>query len=221
MTKNEMLDKAIYIQYPISYLKYRDYKVDRVIHKLPLPKVGMMYDKWKLNENHFTTMYHRMFSLPLLKTILNIEYNEEDFSIIQNKSSQFDISIQYPKNDYKYDIYGFDRNENFSHVSYNSLIENESLNSDITDYHRLYRYSHECSRIVNETIDSKRKLFISGDSQMIPVVPILSCFFKEIWYFDNRKQLILHDKWKEVEFSDVLIELNNNPLEKYVNVNFL
>jgi hypothetical protein len=54
---------------------------------------------------------------------------------------------------------------------------------------------------------------------MIPDIPVLSCYFKEIWYFDNRNNLILKEKYKDIKFDKILIELNNNPLSFYIDTN--
>lgn len=55
---------------------------------------------------------------------------------------------------------------------------------------------------------------------MIPDIPFLSCFFKEIWYFDNRKKIDLSDKWENEEFTDVLVEMNHLPISEYTETNF-
>jgi hypothetical protein len=217
--KQELLNKAIYIQYPLGYSQYREYNIEE-INKLPLPENGMMYDKWAKNTNHFTTEYHRLYSIPLLCKLLKLDYNESDFIFDERNSGDFDISILKPKIEYRYEVYGFTRDEHFEDLSFDDITTNTSINDDITDYHRLYRYSHECSRLINKTIKSKKILFISGDSQMIPDISFLSCFFKEIWYFDNRQKLPLFDKCKKTKFTDVLIELNHLPIEEYVNTNF-
>ena len=47
---------------------------------------------------------------------------------------------------------------------YDELKNNDNTPANITDYHKLYRYPHQCSRIINKTIVSDKKLFISGDS---------------------------------------------------------
>lgn len=219
MTKKQLLDKAIYIQYPLSYNGYKVLSIDNV-NKLPLPSKGMMYDKWTYNTNHFTTKYHRLYSIPLLCRLLNIDFKENDFVLDIRKSGEFDISLFKPKNDYKYEIYGYTRNEHFNDLMFYDITHNDSVSNGITDYHRLYKYSHECSRLINKTINNDRKLFISGDSQMIPDISFLSCFFKEIWYFDNRNKLILSDKWSSEVFTDVLIEMNHLPLTEYTETNF-
>lgn len=220
MTREELLEKAIYIQYPLTYTVYKNYGVNS-INKLPLAETGMMYDNWNKNDNHFTTEYHRLESIPFLCRLLNLPYNEFDFEIDKRiSSSGFDISILKPKCDFRYEVFGYNRNEHFDNLTFNEITHNDSKNGDITDFHRLYKYSHECSRLINKTVDSERILFISGDSQMIPDVSFLSCFFKEVWYFDNRNHLHLNQKWKDVNFTDVVIEMNCSSLSLYQCVNF-
>ena len=180
----------------------------------------MMYDKWHKNNNHFTTEYHRKFSLPLLFELLDIHFDEKDFFLKEKKFNEFDLSVFHPIANYKYEIFGFNRNEHFDNLSYDDLVSNDSNKTDITPYHKLYKYSHENSRIINKTINSEKKLFISGDSQMIPDIAVLSCFFKEIWYLDNRDGLKLSNYWKDIDFSSVLIELNEASLEQYICKNF-
>lgn len=74
--------------------------------------------------------------------------------------------------------------------------------------------------MINKFIDINKKLFISGDSQMILDIPFLSCFFKEVWYFDNRKKKTLSNKWINENFTDVLIEVGHLPLTDYTELNF-
>lgn len=212
------LKKAKYIQYPLTYGIYNDYGIDG-INRLPLPENGMMYDAWENNTNHFTTEYHRLYSIPLLCRLFDLEYKEDDFVLDKRDCNGFDISILKPKAEYRYEIFGYTRNEHLNDLSFDEITTNTSTNSDITDYHRLYRYSHECSRLINKTIDNNRILFIGGDSQMIPDISFLSCFFKEIWYFDNRKKLYFTNKFTIPNFTDILIEMNHLPLSEYINTN--
>ena len=102
MTREELLDKAIYIQYPLNYSTYKQYDVGKEIHKLPLQERGMMYDNWKYNDNHFIPLYHRKYSLPLLEKVLKFGYNESDFILKERTSNGFDISVLYPKKEYIY-----------------------------------------------------------------------------------------------------------------------
>lgn len=220
MTKKDLIDKAIYIQFPYSYTTYKEYKVDKEINKLPLPEKGMMYDGWAKNNNHYTPQYHRKYTIPLLCKILNIDFNDDDFVVDERHSGNFDISLLKPKEKYEYEIYGYTRGEHFDNLSFEDITSNDSPNKDITDYHRLYKYSHECSRLINKTISNDRILFISGDSQLIPIVPFLSSFFKEIWYFDNRDDKAFSDKWRNIKFTDVIVEMNWTETWTYMDRNF-
>lgn len=217
-----MLSKAIYIQYPININGYNTtYKIDNV-YKLPLPNNKQMYSGWLKNHNHFTTEYHRLYSLPLLSKLLNFNFNLNDYILKENIiDNKFDISMLYPKNTNKFEIFGYTRNEYFDNLDYNNLLINDSKSPDITEYHRLFKYGHECSRIINKTINNNKKLFISGDSQMIPDIAVLCCYFKEVWYFDNRQRLLLSEKYKNIYFDYVLIQLNNNKIDFYINQNFM
>lgn len=123
-----------------------------------------MYDGWALNTNHFTTAYHRQYALPLINSLFNFGFNENDFELVERKSGIFDISTLCPKKEFKFEIFGYNSNEHFDDISYDELKNNDNTPANITDYHKLYRYPHQCSRIINKTIVSDKKLFISGDS---------------------------------------------------------
>jgi hypothetical protein len=219
MTREEILAIAKYIQYPLTKTSYYTYNTNINIHKLPLPADNQMYNNWPLNYNHFTMEYHRQYAIPLLCELLDLNYNENDFIIDERKSkNNFDISLLKSKQDYIYEIYGYTRDEHFDNLTFQDITHNTKCD---TEYHELYKYSHECSRLINKTINNNRKLFISGDSQMIPDISFLSCFFKEIFYFDNRNGLNLSHTWKDTTFTDALIELNCVPLQDYTEINFL
>jgi hypothetical protein len=219
MTKQELLDKAHYIQYPLLDGRYNNYDVPNLI-KLPVGQSGFMYSKWVGNEGHFTMEYHRLHTIPLLCKLLNIDYKQDEFTLVEKHFGDNDISMLHPKNEYRYEIYGFERNEHFDDLSFDDIISSDATWKGITEYHKLYKYAHECSRLINKTIDTDRILFISGDSQLIPIISFLSCFFKEIWYIDNRTGIKLADKWADTKFTDVLVEFNNREKTDYTNKNF-
>lgn len=221
MNREQILNIASFIKYPLTNTIYYEYSgID--VYRLPLPDSTEMYYEWDRNDNHFTTEYHRKYSIPLLCRLLNIEYDENNFEIDNRiAEDKYDISILKPKQKYSYDVYWYRTNSRLRNIDFDGLTKCNSRNIDITPYHKLYRYPHECSRIINNTIDTNRKLFVSGDSQMIPDISFLSCFFKEIFYFDNRYRLNLYDKWKDIEFTDALVELNCLPLSEYTERNFM
>ena len=218
MTKDELLGKAIYIQYPLKDGTYKKFSIpSEKINKLPN---GDKYDGWKNNEHHFTTEYHRNYSIPLYCKLFGLDYDENDFILEERKSGKYDLSFLKPKKEYKYEIFGYTRGEHFDNLGFDDISYTDLVEQLITDYHRLYKYPHECSRVINKIICNERKLFISGDSQMIPDISFLSCFFQEVWYFDNRKKKTLSNNWVNENFTDVLIEVGHLPLTDYTELNF-
>lgn len=216
MTKEEIIDKAVWVQYPNNGI-YKEYNINKEIHKLPILDNSFLYRDWTFNTHHFTTKYHRLYSLPLFAKLLNFNYNENDFILKERiGDGKFDISMLYPKTEFKYEIYGFNHNEHFDNISYDDIVHSNVSFSMMTDYHRLYKYPHENSRLINKTLNNERKLFISGDSHMIPNISVLSCYFNEIWYFDNRNGLSLYDKWKDIYFTDILIEIGCTGQDDYI-----
>lgn len=221
MTKEEILNKAIYIQFPLTETTYNTYTlkdVNKTINKLPLPN-GMLYSTWALNNHHFTTEYHRLHVIPLLEELFGFKFDASQYHMVNKMHDKYDISQLYPNNDFKFDTYCFNDNEKLVDVPYEILCTNPYTTCDITDYHRLFRYGYKCSMVINKTIDNNRKLLISGDSQMIPSVPTLCTLFKEVWYLDNRACITPSIMYRDTDFTDVLIELNCDSLDRYINRN--
>ena len=71
---------------------------------------------------------------------------------------------------------------------------------------------------------------------MIPSIAPLANYFKEVWYFDNRtglkvdmtcrKNTMIYenirnfsDTYKDIIFTDAIIELYTNPLDWYIDIN--
>ena len=215
MNREEVLDKAKYIQFPSNPYVYKNFPASIKTNKLP---IGMeyMYFGWNKNENHFRTSYHKDFVLPMLNELFSFGLNMNDFYIDSRFCDTYDISMLHPKKEYKFDVYRFKDDTKEENISYDDLITSKQTGKWITDYHKLYRYPHECSIVANRTINNNRKLFIIGDSQMIPDIGPLSCYFKEIWYMDNRDRIHINDKFKDLVFDDILIELNGVNIDRLI-----
>lgn len=54
---------------------------------------------------------------------------------------------------------------------------------------------------------------------MIPDIPPIACYFKEVWYMDNRDNGRFSEMYKDIEFTDVIFELNNNAISFYRDLN--
>ena len=55
---------------------------------------------------------------------------------------------------------------------------------------------------------------------MIPIIPVLACYFKEIWALDNRSRQEFIKDINIDEVTDVLIAGGFNTEGKYLNDNF-
>ena len=213
-------DRIKFIQFPkqigknnFKYLNYGD-KIDCRVIKLPF---GDTYSDWYLNNHHFTTKYHTNIVLPLLANLLDFKFNINDFHIIEHKSGKFDISMPFPNHDIVYDIVSYTDNQALRDIKYDDFLH--CGNGKVwqpTDYHKIYRYGHQVSKIINKTIGNNRKLLISGDSQMIPSVPVLSVYFNEVAYFDNRDGKHYFEP-NETDYTDILFAIGFNDFGKYID----
>ena len=187
--RKQLTDNPTVIQFPANY-KYKNYNVEGIV-KLPIVEKSC-YDTWAANNHHFKPAYHLEYTLPTLENLIHFNYSPDDFTKAERQSEGYDTSYLVPKQDnlsFNVDWYNYDKHsENVPYSFIANCTEPEYWEcKPMTDYHRMYAYPHSCSHIVNNTITStNRTLFISGDSQMIPVIPILCCYFREIYYFDNR-----------------------------------
>ena len=204
------------------YFTYKEGFKDREIEKLPIIKEGGVLYTGMPGDNghHYTTEYTYKYVLPTIDKLLNFGFSMDDFNKVKVDNGVYDLSYLKPKKEEDYAIICFTNGERKS-GNYDILLHPEFNKRPL--YRELYRHPHTCTRIVNRTTDSKRKLMISGDSQMIPSIAPLAHYFKEIWYFDNRTGYIKNKKtgkfefkedlfksfsgtYKDVNFTDVLIE---------------
>lgn len=224
MTKEEILNKAIYIQFPEQKSNafpnaipdtYKEYNVD-VVNKLP-PANGMLYSAWTENEHHYTTEYHRKIVIPTIVKLLKLNYKSWKFKWPQRKSGDFDISIPVPKSNFTFSATCFN-NSLTETVDYNGLTHGYLCK---TDYHNTFRYPHRCSQIINNSVDNNKKLLIIGDSQLIPSIAFLCCFYKEVWYIDNRDSINIYTHFENIYFDDVLIQFFSQDRSFYLEKPFI
>lgn len=212
MERQEILNKAKWIEFPSASLNYKQYDGIEPV-KVPMEESDL-YRTWSLNQHHFPPMSHFRNTMPVIANVLDFCFKEDDFLFKPQKFGEYDLTMPYPKFPCFYDAECLsDGTRKFSGITYDELTRYEK--SDGTEYHRLYRFFHDSSIVVNRNIKPKRSLFISADSHMIPVVPMLTTYFKTIVYIDNRKQAKVFDKVKDIAFTDVLFCLWQNSIEFY------
>ena len=183
---------------------------------------------WKHNESHLTTRCHYNYILPELSKLLNFDYNKDDFQLVKkfDNTNTYDLSYFVPKNDKKFRIHysGKDKIGNYNELigythyrmSKKYFYENTSFVGMNPDYHLLFFAPHQCCIIKNLCESNGRKLLISGDSQFIPIVPILAYYFQEVVYLDKRVGDYKEEYFDiDVNDYDILYAMSKYPLDKY------
>lgn len=226
MTIEEVVKKAKYIQFPYHNEEYKDYYDKRNPVRLPIIEgEEVLYTGMpKGNGHHYTTQYTYKYVLPAIADLLGFKFSMDDFKLVKVMNGNYDVSYIKPNNRESYTVICFDTN-NGKTGDYEDLLNPNFFKEPL--YRELYRYPHRCSRIINNSTKSNRKLMISGDSQIIPSIAPLAHYFKEVWYFDNRtgwikdkifteeKFISFSNYYKNVEFTDVLIECYCRDLKWY------
>ena len=198
-----------------SLFYYIDYHND-VKNVLRLP-MGDTYYGWVCNHHHFTTKYHISTVIPTLNDLFSFGFQLNDFNFISRDVNGFDISMPVPKKEMLFDVISYSDNEQINNIKYTDFLYcgNGKFLQE-TEYHKIYKYRHRSSKIINKSTPSNRKLLISGDSQMIPSVPILSTYFKEVLFFDKRDN-IYHFNEDITNITDILFAIGYNDFTKYIN----
>ena len=220
MDIKKALDKSV-----LLYIMYvgEDPDPERMVfacnHPHLILRTSDQYKEWPCNEHHITTNFAFNTLLPNLADLLKFQYNPEDYvwknvNVMVGQKT-FDISRLVAKEPGLYHVKCFTIGNEFT-TDFSGL-GNTSVAPDLTGipefsegqsaFHKMYVFGHLCSKVENMGKNNGRRLLISGDSQMIPLIPILSCIYKEVWYLDNRRydfsmKFILD---KEEDFDDVLI----------------
>ena len=217
-TREELLQKAKYVLFPNRerYANFAQYP--STIIKFPIIE-NAIYKTYKLNEHHFKPFYFKDYVLPLLEDVLQMGYNINDFDLIIKEDNGNDISHLNSKYEFKFDIYGLTKKTENLDVNFAELRNCQYKDYGITEYHKLFIHPHTCSKIINKTINSNRVLVLSCDSHMIPIIPVLCCYFKEIYVLDNRLAQSFIQDIDINKVTDVLIAGGFNPEWKYLSSN--
>ena len=184
------------------------------------------YMTYPLNQHHLTTKSHYDIILPLLaERIKTLPYNKDDFELVPffAHDGKYDVSYLKPKKDFRFKIESkgriLDEHCDFMGLTNINEIHPDNLALDIkTEYHRIYRASHCCSVVTNETIDNDNKIFISGDSMDIPLVPVLAFYYKEVVMMDNREGTSRKNYYKDKVFDAVIFSCFENNNDNYTFV---
>jgi hypothetical protein len=155
---------------------------------------------------------------------LKFPYKRSDFNLHKYEEDDMICSFLWPKNEMKWTV-SIDQEITAEHEGFECLtnIDRKYPGDTGSAYHRIFCASHRSCDIINESIPDGQSIFISGDSYMIPVIPILACYYHEVVSMDNRFQGIGISNVPYYDgkvFDNVLIACSeSNPPAKYLGWN--
>lgn len=177
------------------------------------------------NLHHVMLSSYIRIVYPYLADIWGFPYKRSDFDLYKYVEDDMDCSFLWPKEEMKWTV-SIDQQITAEHEGFECLtnLEKKYPGDKGSAYHRIFCSSHTSCRIVNESLPEEgESIFISGDSYMIPVVPILACYYKEVVFMDNRlgDDAISNKSYYEGKvFDRVIISCSeNNPPLKYLGWN--
>lgn len=209
-------------------------------HKNHLDLVNGTYDGFRLldmrqfrfdyNKKNLVNLHHIALAsyvrivYPYLADILRFPYKRSDFDLYSYEEDNMNCSFLWPKNEMQWSV-NINQEQTAEHEGFECLtnIEKKYPGDKNSAYHRIFCASHCSCRIINESLPDGKSIIISGDSYMIPVVPILACYYHEVVSLDNRFEGIGISNQPYYEgktFDNVLVSCSeSNPPEKYLQWN--
>lgn len=142
------------------------------------------YIGWEQNEHHYTTETTWNVIFPKFMADYNIEYNKDNYHIVERFYKKYDISYHDWNDGYDVDVYA---EENIYHQI--RKFDRETL----TEYHHLYVAPHQISMIINKKPLTDRILRMNCDSMTIPLIPLITPYFKKIYVYDYRCDYLFKD----------------------------
>ena len=105
---------------------------------------------------------------------------------------------------------------------YNHISPSFGSNLTSNNYAKLNFMTHDIGIIENLSTKNDKTILISCDSHSMPLIPILSCYYKRVILLDSRfSGNNTRYYWENKEIDDVLIEISfNNKPEKFIKDNF-
>lgn len=192
----------------------------------------------KANSHHYKTRYMYENWLKSFNNVLGIDIDEDDFFMVKNVIDDQDFSYLQAKKEKEFEcIYCDYSNGKTVYVLTKSKKSNYGglcnccsiINDDClqklgfdfkTPYHRLFCLSHQVGIIKNKGKNNGKVLFISCDSHVLPILPILCYYYKEVRIFDNRSVLNCDFSFLLNDVDDLLIVFSESHRPcKFLNLN--
>lgn len=234
MTTEELLSKAKLLTVLRTGQKLEPEYVEFMkTHPHYIIRTHEQYNDWICNEHHLTTNFLFKTLLPNLADFMGFEIDWAKYKWVKNITPEgHDISYYEPIDPGHYNIWCFTIDKGvygeYAILRYSPYVDRYVIQGDfteefesvagITDYHKLVAFPHMTFKITNEWEHNGKKLCISGDSQMIPLIPFLATIYNEVWFMDSRRDNVsLKKNWENVVFDDVLIAAPIIPIIRLEN----
>ena len=191
---------------------------------LDMRQFRLKYYKENLyNIHHVTLDSYIKIVYPYISKMFGFPYKRGDFSLKEYYGDGMDCSFLYPKQEMKWTV-SIDQKTVAEHEGFDCLTNVSEKYPGCTGsaYHRIFSSSHVSCRILNESLPDEGSIAITGDSYMIPVIPILACYYNEVVYLDNRLEVDVSNApyYDGKLFDRVIVSLSEeNPYEKYIGWN--
>lgn len=219
-----------------------DYLKDKCYLKIGSEDINNRYINDIFNSHHYTTKFFYENLQSIMNFIGVADFNFNDFVVRHNILGDNDYSYLYYIKPIKYKIttHNYNLGENalityyvggdiiecdytfFTKCNFNHILGIYTNKHRLSRYHELNYMAHDCGIIENLSTSSNKVLLISCDSHSIPLIPILSCYYKKIICLDSRFNGNNTRPYYEKEnIDDVLICMSFNAnITKYINKNF-
>lgn len=183
----------------------------------------LYYKRSIINLHHVILPCYIRIVYPYLSDILKFPYKRSDFDLYPYNQEEMECSFLWPKKEMEWTV-NINQQPMAEHEGFRCLtnIDKKYLGDTSSPYHRIFCSSHKCCRIINESLPNGKSILVSGDSYMIPVIPILACYYHEVVSMDNRQvDPISNASYYEGKvFDQVVIACSEcSPLEKYTGWN--
>ena len=159
-----------------------------------------VYDGYELNCHHITTDSLWNVVWPKFVKDLNIDFNPDDFELVKFEEKGFDLSYHRYKGDVLIKFIDYDNMDYYITEGTDGIRQLDG--SAISGYHGLYAGAHKVSGVLNQLAKTDKKLIMFTDSMTIPLIPLLTVYYKSIVVVDYRNEYNFN--FDETKFDDVV-----------------
>lgn len=170
------------------------------------------YTGYHLNEHHIKTSYIWDNYIELIFKFLDIPFDKHHFTIQHyfDETGNYDLSFHEPINkadtSFTYlDINMYQTTGTFDILRLVELERTQKFKNPISRYHNLFYGYHSNARIYNNNAPTDINMLVVCDSMMIPIIPILAYYCKELTVVDNRERRPWLINFNEHDYNKVLI----------------